>query len=240
MLFLLAANASSICEKRWNWAAPLHPQSPHADFSVHSKRIHLSLATKPHGKASQSSRRCSRSGIKAQMPRWRQVFIHGSSAACPCVQANHHWKLPKPPFKNPTSTILLPVPFPCPLSSQFSPKTLRWDWGREKAMGAVWGYVGILWWPGPEGDVETQGGCWSLSRGWGGEPSVGGQRQRQVRRELLQGVGLEGELPSMWGWELTVSHYALEILASQINHHKWGLRRTTVLIGAENWNVLWT
>lgn len=74
--FLLCATASCNREHRQNSAACLHPQSPHAYFSVHSQEKHRSRAPKPHG-AFQFSWRCSRLGIKAPVPRWNQVFIYG-------------------------------------------------------------------------------------------------------------------------------------------------------------------
>ena len=111
--FLLCATASCNCEHRSNLAACLHPRSPYAYSSVHSKETNLSRAPKPHG-ASQFTWRCSRLGIKAQMPGGIKFSYMDSTIACPYVQAHHRWKLPKPSFKNLRCTILLPVPFPCP------------------------------------------------------------------------------------------------------------------------------
>lgn len=111
--FLLCATASCTCEHRWTSAA-CSTRNPHMLPSQFTVREHIYPEHQNHMAHLKFSWRCSRLGIKAQMPGGVKSSYTDSTIACPYVQAHHRWKGPKPSFKNLRCTILLPVPFPCP------------------------------------------------------------------------------------------------------------------------------
>lgn len=79
---------------------------------VRSKRIHLSAAPKPHEKHRDYPADVPDGESKHRCPGEIKFSYTHSSTARPYVQTHHSWKLPKFPFKNMSSAILFPAPFP--------------------------------------------------------------------------------------------------------------------------------